>query len=602
MPATVQNLNEISLNGVYYPITRPVQSDLASQFPPKQITGDYTKDTHPRLSVLTLNDWRGGVGLNRIIRGQGLDRTNTTSSQTLYKAGAFLPFVRGGVSGSISGKLNINELAGSIYIVFGADVRQVTNNATVAVGASLDTLPGTTPEVQDSLNFTLGTTEYLAWAHRDTTGGAYGYTYTSDGAAFTDDTKDVKYFTYWDDRLWGIDNTGQLWFSTAIGTETDDAMLRLPAGEVTALFTGPDAQGNEIIYVATQRGLYAHDAANAIFHKTGVTYPRQTNGGLSSRTWNGDIYVPVGLGVLKYTPQTGVVQNVGLDKDDGLPSAEAQAGYIQKLIPTNTLLFAEIQVGTAIGFYAFNGQGWGYWYSAAIPTSGGNSYVSSVGSYRLWVPQSTRVEYVVIPVASFNPEQDSTLTYGASGSFTTPWFDADQLEVDKLAVRLLVETVNPTTSETVTIGTGVDQETTYTTRGSAITTGGVTTITLPGNVSTDVGLAFKRIRFSITLARGSTTTNTPIIKSIVLEYRKKIPDKWSHAVEIDLNKGYGENTPAQLRAALLTAIQSNTLLEFTFQDTSGVGLTYFVDIIGHTGITASGNVPKGTVSLLLAEV
>src|SRR3990167_4509606 len=122
MPETVQSPNQISLNAVRYKITGPVQAVLVSQYPQKTVIGDYTKDSHSRLSVLTLTDWRGGVGLGRIVQGQGLDRTDlANNTQTMYKAGAFLPFARGAVSGSISGKMNINELAGSIYIVFGMD-------------------------------------------------------------------------------------------------------------------------------------------------------------------------------------------------------------------------------------------------------------------------------------------------------------------------------------------------------------------------------------------------------------------------------------------------------------------------------------------------
>ena len=44
MPASVVETNEISLNGVYYPITRPIRSTLASIYPAKVVIGDTTKD------------------------------------------------------------------------------------------------------------------------------------------------------------------------------------------------------------------------------------------------------------------------------------------------------------------------------------------------------------------------------------------------------------------------------------------------------------------------------------------------------------------------------------------------------------------------------
>ncbi len=600
MVETVVNANEISLNTVHYKLAAPVQAELISQYPQKTVIGDVTKDSHNRLSVLSMNNWQGGFGLDRIRGGQGLDRTYLgNSTQTLYDIGAFLPFTRGGVTSNIAGKIAINEWNGVIYIVFGASIRKVTATGGT-LSSELDTIPGTTPTVTDSINFILGGTEYLALAHYDSTGGAYGYSYTSDGAAFTDDATDVKYFTFWDDRLWGIDNTGQLWFSTAIGTEVNDAKLPLPAGDVTALFTGPDAEGQEIIYCATKVGLYAHDAANAKFYKTGLTYPRQTNGGLSARTWNAAIYVPVGMAVYKYSPQEGIVTSVGPDKDSGVLAANQ--GYIQKLIPTENLLFAQTNLASITYVYAYNGRGWGHWYSCAVPTSGGDMHISSVWSYRLWLGQTLAVEFIVLPIGQYNPEQDTTLAYGASGNLLTPWFDADQLEIDKLAVRLRVETANPTTDETVTMSYQIDQGT-MTAVGSAVTTAGVTTITFPGNVSTDAGLAFKRIRFQAALARGATTTKTPIVKSLILEYRKKIPDKWGHIVQLNLAGDFGGKTVKEQRAALLTAIQSNTLLEFTYQDTSGTGKTFYVDVVAHKGISpTSGTDERGMVELTLVEV
>ena len=49
MVAKVESLNEISLNDVYYPIVRPVQSVLASIYPSKVVIGDTSKDSQPRM-------------------------------------------------------------------------------------------------------------------------------------------------------------------------------------------------------------------------------------------------------------------------------------------------------------------------------------------------------------------------------------------------------------------------------------------------------------------------------------------------------------------------------------------------------------------------
>ena len=64
MANAVVDTNEIYLNGVYYPITRPIRSTLASIYPAKVVIGDTTKDSNLRSSIISWADWRGGIGVN----------------------------------------------------------------------------------------------------------------------------------------------------------------------------------------------------------------------------------------------------------------------------------------------------------------------------------------------------------------------------------------------------------------------------------------------------------------------------------------------------------------------------------------------------------
>ena len=54
--------NEVYLNGVYYPVTRPVQTVLSSLYPPKVTIGDTTRDSQTRASVVSWSDVSGGIG------------------------------------------------------------------------------------------------------------------------------------------------------------------------------------------------------------------------------------------------------------------------------------------------------------------------------------------------------------------------------------------------------------------------------------------------------------------------------------------------------------------------------------------------------------
>ena len=66
MANSVVEENEVFLNGVYYPTTRPIRSTLASIYPSKVVIGDTTKDSQLRSSIVAWSDWRGGIGLNRM--------------------------------------------------------------------------------------------------------------------------------------------------------------------------------------------------------------------------------------------------------------------------------------------------------------------------------------------------------------------------------------------------------------------------------------------------------------------------------------------------------------------------------------------------------
>ena len=88
--------------------------------------------------------------------------------------------------------------------------------------------------------------------------------------------------------------------------------------------------------------------------------------------------------------------------------------------------------------------------------------------------------------------------------------------------------------------------------------------------------------------------------STTLEFRKKLEPKYGHQVQLDLNREYKGKTPKQLRAALVSAIESSTLVEFTFRDDDSAERNYYVDVVSATGIENTGYDERGysTVSLM----
>jgi hypothetical protein len=562
--------NEVSLDGNFYHIKGPVRTSGGPQYPEKIVFGDVDRDSGPN-SIVEWSDWTGGSGLYLTDGREGMTRFNTSQCDTRHKGHLVLSVLHSAVADpSVSGAMNeISELAGDIYAALngGTDAYKWTHSGDTW-SSKLHDFPAA---VTDSEHFTLGGTEYVAFAH---TGG---YTYTSNGSSWTDDTTNALLLAYWDDRLWGIDNDGQLWFAITIGTEVNDARLPLPAGYVNRLFTGPDASGEDILYAATEVGLYAHDALNARFVRTKVYWPQNSEAGKGAATWNGDIYVcPGGTAVYRYDPVRGLVdRGAGLDRDAGLPSGHR--GDITRLIPTHNGLVAIVGGSTTRSAHDYNGEGWHWLFDSSAEISG--AHASDVGgTYRLYFDRSNRLRYRELFVGEVNPDID-TINYEGSREHVTPWFTAGQNEVDKLAIRVRLDCTDMSSDETVQVQFALDYSNTYESSTVTITADGVTTATFPtiaDNVS-EAGSEFRAIRFRLLLDHDAAT-DTPNVKSLSLEWRRKLPAKYGFEFDIvrTLNSR-DKRSPAKQKADIITAVEKSTLVDFTFVDEAGTEQNYRVD-------------------------
>ena len=91
MASKVVSKNEISLGGTYYPLSRPVQSVLASIYPSKVVIGDTTKDSSLRSSVVAWSDWRGGIGVERMQGPSDADRAWYSTCNLRHRHHLVLP-------------------------------------------------------------------------------------------------------------------------------------------------------------------------------------------------------------------------------------------------------------------------------------------------------------------------------------------------------------------------------------------------------------------------------------------------------------------------------------------------------------------------------
>ena len=650
MVATVIDNNEIALNGTHFPLSRPIQSVLASIYPGKVVIGDTTRDSQLYSSIVSWSDWRGGIGIERMTGAADVSRAWYSTLQMRYNNHLVLPGLANATAAanhSLSGATitAINQLGNDIYAVWSSSGGESKvfkyAEAGNSWGSSLVTI---NDMVTDSVVFTdaAGNTS-LAFAHHDD--GDSGYTYTANGSSWTPDGTDTKFLAVWDERLWGISNAGQLWYSYTIGTETNDCKLPVPAGYVTALFVARNAAGIPILYAATIDGLFAHDADNSRFIQTQMAFPTHPDNGVGTTLWRDSVYVPSGLGVYKYINgnNTAVITPVGPDRDDGLPTA--YRGSVKRLVGTHNELLAGIDATSApasvgatslsqnqssgtnhIGsmciepstgnssIIGYNETGWETKWTAAesgkqidaMHVSNLKSGIAGTVNYRLWWGFNNIVYNMELQRDIVNPSQLPKFKYATTGYLETPWFNAFQTEVDKLALQLKVEVQGASSTETVKVEYATDYDDTsdgaYTnlTSSALITSNGVRTFSLPTD-AIPVGVEFRSVKFRLTLARGSTTTNTPDIVSMVLVYRKKLEAKWGHQVQINLNDEYRGNNSKELRSKLIAAIESTTLTEFTFRDDTGGTRNYYVDVRAATGIEYSGYDERGSTTITLVE-
>ena len=646
MTNAVVDTNEIFLNGTYYPITRPVRSTLASIYAPKIVIGDTSKDSQLRTSIIAWSDWRGGIGINRMDGAGEVNRAWYSTCQLRYRNHLVLPGLATETSSPSHSLADptigaINTISSEVYAFWNGSTSESPklfkyNNTSDSWGSALT--QSATDQVTDSVVFTdSGGTTYLVFAHYDTNGS--GYTYSSDGSSWTTDTTDTKFVTTWDERLWGISHVGQLWYATTIGTEVNDAVLPLPDGSVTALFVARNAIGIPIIYAATTRGLFAHNADNAMWEDTQMDFPTHPENGKGTVRWRDSVYIPSGNGIYKYINgnNAAVITVMGPDRDDGLPSDKR--GSIRKMAGSHNELLVGLDAQSApstisstslpyqwvshqgskviasdsgySSILGYNEMGWEVKWRSETSGKGFDAiHVSDAyDKYRVWWGHNDIVHFMAIPSDIINPSEVSEFEYALEGVHETPWFNAGQSEVDKLALKLRIEAQDLTTTEKIKVEYATDYAESYTTAVGTLDSSemGAASGTHTYAFGSSVGTVFRAIKFKLTLNRSTATSTglekfeTPDVVSLTLEWRKKLPAKYGHSVEVALNNEYKGKLPKDLRSDLVSAIESTTLVEFTFRDDSGGTRNYYVDVTAAQGMEFTGYDERGATTIMVIE-
>lgn len=412
-----------------------------------------------------------------------------------------------------------------------------------------------------------------------------------------------KFFVEWDDKLFGIDETGQLAYAAtptgANPTWTNSAKIKYDGDKVNSLFTYRDAGGDIIIYAATRSRLWALDFTNAKFVGTELKYPDHVNAGKGFVHWRSALYTSVGLEVRKYiTGSTATMMEVGLNNDDGLPVE--YNGEIVNLVGGHNCFYALVDSSQVSGtsnstVMAYDENGWQCLWEA--PSSNGkmtSGIVSTAVAYRLWFNHSGKIYYLPLQRGLRNSRVVETTTYASSGTLITSWFDAGTVSYAKLATRIRLFCRGMSAAETVTVKYRLDQ------KHSGIATGWLTLGVIEDDGETEFifgntgeGKVFKAIQFRFDLARGDTDTNSPDIQGITFSYLKLLGLTWGWDFTINCGGDYCGKTPRELEAALLRAANADTLLEFTYRNDATGAETHYVKVHPLAGIAPTGDNYQG---------
>ena len=644
--ASIEEPGFISLDGNTYRAKGPVRSQLAPQFAQKQVTGDVNMESHLDVSYIRWDDWTEWIGLEEFFSSGGLAPKRAWFSTCDMFTPQHLtlgPLVTVTTDPSEGTTINTNDDNQPRLATFKNEIYQIS---TTVSEVEIFKYSNSGDSWASQYQFTGGSNggpffivtgfvnhvHNIVAGHGDAGQGDSRYAHSTDGSSWTQVTKEVAHMVIWDNRLWGLDRDGKFWYSTTLGEhinlsplDVDPAESTLSSGSgVNALYMAHLTNNEEAIHANTSAGgVYTYDIENDRWGLR-LQLPQAPYAGLGHAEWNGDLYISNGMNVyqiLATSETTQVVRNIRITKDDGVPEANRAAN--QALAATGVYL-AFVGSAGLTGFQAYGTTPWdgtlyvwdgnGWHVLDVFLTSAGSGVVkrlqhvhfsSAYSIERLWWSEYTSgtkpsVRYVAVPTELANPNYSTGRTYAASSTHDTPHFRVGN-DVTGIALSVQVEVEGASANETVTLSYDINRTGSFTAF-AAITSDGITEFPFP-NATAPSGTEFRSIQFRVALVRGGTTTNTPDARSITFKFDKKLEERWTHFVTLDISEEIGTQSPRAQWEALRTSINKNSLLEFTMKDDDTAASTrrHWVRVRGRDGDEETGLEYRGEARLVLQE-
>lgn len=537
-----------------------INMSVLGVYPPKQIIGDFTRDSHQLLSSYIQSSFIGGGQIGTSQEATDQERFWYATLETRYPRALTLAPLTATVSGpNTSGARPLGDYGTATLASYGAVLRLV-ESGTASGGANLTATPvnkGTQFAGTSTSRFfiPLGASGIDVW----------------DGAAVTNIAGvTAQSLTVFDQKLYAVQTNGQIKYSLD-GTAWTDTGLKVDATHTPRhIVTFYDRQDNPCLHVITDTDVWAIDASAPNIYRTELQYPRHPYQGLAATVWRTDLYVSVGTGLHRYTGS--VITSAGVDRDEGLP--RAFAGYYVDLTSGYNGLYALIkgldQSGGESseeqtldlgdggdGWYVpastggasvmvWDGMGWHTLWTATDVTSSGitSIYVSGGGTnqYRLWWGCAGDLYYQDLPLIYQNPKQLPTGSYATTGYLETPWLDMSMTGTSKILASIEIDTLNCSSTNYIDVSYGLDSDGSMTYLGRITSNGHArfqfgSSGSLPdGDTTRYRGASFERIKLRFEFARNAAvSTSSPLMESFAVVYLKKMGKlkAWEFVVDLD---------------------------------------------------------------------
>lgn len=409
------------------------------------------------------------------------------------------------------------------------------------------------------------------------------------------------------DRVWGITEDGRL-FNTFDLSQSWEQFASIPKHETPVLdmliFRHPT--GAPTIFVLTVRGMWYLDWEISEFLPLSVKFPRSLRNGKGAAVWREDLYIPVGMSVLRYTGgQNPVLTAVGPDQEQGFPWDGSH--QIVKLEATNNALLAVVQnieedPATAVGtshLLAYNGTGWwSMWTPDEYEVLNDVLVTTIFGEYSAWIGYGD-IAVIDLPIDIINPHVvNAERRFGNDDEAITPWFNADEAELYKLALRVKATASNMTETEVLGLDYALDYSEDWTSLGD-INVDGISEFSLADQEGL-LGIPFNAIRFRIRARRGVNAMLSPDLNALSLEFQKRLDRRARFTVRLDMSRPVNGLAPSQQRAALEEAQQSLRLVPFTIR--SAEVETFHVEVENVAYLEWLGTDTRGQALVTLVEL